>query len=266
MRVREGRRGLLRRRASTVQYDPEEQGVGALGGPGSAGDAQAAPSWEAPGPEGASRERGFRDLSIIWPMIEGEEGEEGVRVSSSVGSLGEPTVEDTLEASGIAEAAARELAELARVEDGPELEGEGDLAPPEARPGEEAGEGTDGEMSQGSALEVEPEPEPEPVLAPKPKPKPKVKSTSRKVKHPAGALRSRGSKVSQDEDASYADELAMTGVAEWDASKDGDEGEEDLFNPRRVEDEALPEDDDHAAWEEERIAAIVREREDWDSL
>ena len=114
--------------------------------------------------------------------------------------------------------------------------------------------------------------------APKPKAtrspsKPKAKSTARKVKHPTGSLKSRNTKGRPE--AVYEEDEALLGVVEWVDHEDDHIEEEDLFNPRRLSDD--PADDDGGAdedpeegseaWaEEERIAALVREREEWDRL
>ncbi|MCK4970505.1 MAG: hypothetical protein KAS77_08260, partial [Thermoplasmata archaeon] len=125
--------------------------------------------------------------------------------------------------------------------------------------------------------EVEPGPAVEPPApkhkAPRSPSKPKAKSTARKVKHPTGSLRSRNKKGRPE--AVYEEDEALLGVVEWVDHEDDHIEEEDLFNPRRLSDS--PADDDGGAaedpeegseaWaEEERIAALVREREEWDRL
>jgi len=208
---------------------------------------------------------------------------DGVPRSGKLRSIEEPSFHDTMEATSIAESAARELAEMARFEEGPDLLPEDDDAPLDAR-------GATGVSTRIEAMgELAPEPGQE--VVPKAERKPNVRSTARKVKHPTGVLKSRGrSKARHDlEEVEFEDDLAMTGVVVWDG-KESDE-EEDLFNPRRLVDE-VPEDavdgpgnedeglDGHHShdsqdgsdstedWdaEEERIAALVREREEWDRL
>ncbi|UCC92625.1 MAG: hypothetical protein JSW25_08155, partial [Thermoplasmata archaeon] len=190
-----------------------------------------------------------------------------------------------MEASSIASSAARELSEMARFEEGPDMDPEEDDAPPDARRDRSLQVG-EVDMEQAGELaealeDIEAEPEPEPPKPKarsksKPKSKPKAKSTARKVKHPTGSLKSRGKKGRPE--AVYEEEEALVGVVEWDGHKDDQIEEEDLFNPRRltdeVEEEADPEggemdgpEEGSEAWaEEERIAAIVREREEWDRL
>ena len=98
----------------------------------------------------------------------------------------------------------------------------------------------------------------------------KVVSTARKVKHPTGSLRSGGKerRPPKAKEVSYDDDIAEEGVVEWEAPSQIEE--DDIFNPRHLED-AAPNPEGHEegseAWaEEERIAALVREREEWDRL
>ena len=98
----------------------------------------------------------------------------------------------------------------------------------------------------------------------------KVKSTARKVKHPTGSLKSGGKRKHHPkvQEEVYDEDMVEEGAVEWEAPSLIEE--EDMFNPRHLED-AVPEPEGHEegseAWaEEERIAALVREREEWDRL
>jgi hypothetical protein len=206
------------------------------------------------------------------------ESQNDVSVTASVRSMDEPTLEDTLEASSIAGSAARELAEMARFEEGPDMEVEEAEMLSEARR-RPSGKGEAvldevGELAEAleEALPEEVPESPKPSRSKGRRPsKPKVKSTARKVKHPTGSLKSKGKKARNE--VVYEEEEALVGVVEWDGHDEDHIEEEDLFNPRRLADE----NDDHEQvdgpdegsdeWaEEERIAALVREREDWDRL
>jgi hypothetical protein len=224
--------------------------------------------------------RNYERLPIVGSIYEtmSREGQSEVGVTASVRSLDGPTLEDTLEASSIAGSAARELAEMARFEEGPDMVPEEADMLPEARrlhSGEtEAVLDEVGELAE-ALEEVIPEEPPEPPKAKRPKGrravKPRVKSTARKVKHPTGSLKSRGKKGRAE--TVYEEEEALVGVVEWDGHDEDQIEEEDLFNPRRLADEEDGDDRDEGPeegsdeWaEEERIAALVREREDWDRL
>jgi hypothetical protein len=143
--------------------------------------------------------------------------------------------------------------------------------PPEARKRRTAPEAELEEALEGFEPDVEPK-QPKPK-AKRSRSKPKVKSSARKVKHPTGSLKSRNEKGRPD--AVYEEEEALLGVVEWKSEEDDAIEEEDMFNPRRLTDDKSDDDDVDTegpaegteAWaEEERIAAIVREREEWDSL
>ena len=102
------------------------------------------------------------------------------------------------------------------------------------------------------------------------KPERKVVSKARKVKHPTGSLKSgrKERRLPKAKEAAYDDDIAEEGVVEWEAPSQIEE--EDVFNPRHLED-AAPDPEGHEEgseeWaEEERIAALVREREEWDRL
>ncbi len=224
----------------------------------------------------ATSHRNYERLPIVGSIYESmtREKAEDVDVTGNVRSLDEPTIDDTIEASNIASSAAKELAEMARFEEGPDMEPEDDDMPPESRPRggdmviDEVGELT--EAMEEVLPEEEPK-SPKPVRA-RSKPKAKAKSTARKVKHPTGSLKSKGKRGRPE--AVYEEEEALVGVVEWNGEEEGIE-EEDLFNPRRLTDDVGgdgpgtdegPEEGSDEWAEEERIAALVREREEWDRL
>jgi hypothetical protein len=237
---------------------------------------------EVPLPKGRSAHRNYERLPIVGAIMatitEDAEPEE-VRYGR-LKSLDEPTVHDTMEAGSIAQSAARELAEMARFEEGPDMEPEDDDLPPEARPRArsiprpkakararpslveefEVSE-VDLDDLEEEHMDVPPEVDELPVTTPKKQ----VRSTARMVTHPTGFLK-KGSRKPQD--GTYDDDLAEEGEVQWEAPSLVEE--EDMFNPRHLED-APPVDDGSEegsdAWaEEERIAALVREREEWDRL
>ena len=76
--------------------------------------------------------------------------------------------------------------------------------------------------------------------------------------------KSRSKSKAKDKDLEYADDLAEEGAVEWEEPDSLEE--EDMFNPRHLEDEGDPKGDEEAWAEEDRIAAIVRERDEWDKL
>ncbi len=226
--------------------------------------------------------RNYERLPIagaIMATIEGEAEAEEVRYGR-VTSLEEPTVHDTMQAGSIAESAARELAEMARFEEGPDLEPEDDDMPPEAKPRARSKPRSKAKAKARPSLveEVEVSEEdldgleeehmdvlPEEDELPVTKPTKQVRSTARRVKHPTGSLKKGSRKV---KDGSYDDDLSEEGEVQWEAPSLVEE--EDMFNPRHLED-APPVDEEteegSEAWaEEERIAALVREREEWDRL
>ncbi|MCK5251736.1 MAG: hypothetical protein KAQ96_02255 [Thermoplasmata archaeon] len=279
MYVEERSRGLFRGSKQRVVY-PTVSPTESMGAPASAHGTLA---YDEPETLVNTRDqRNYERLPIVSSIYESMySGEtENVAITGSLKSLEEPTIHDTMEASNIASTAARELIEMARFEEGPDMDPEEDDMPPESK----KRVAPDGDLmidqvgDLGEAIEmVEPEPEVEPP-APKPKAtrspsKPKAKSTARKVKHPTGSLRSRNKKGRPE--AVYEEDEALLGVVEWVDHEDDHIEEEDLFNPRRLSDD--PGDDDGGAdedpeegseaWaEEERIAALVREREEWDRL
>jgi len=266
----EDRGGLLGRKHKVV-YPTAPKGTG-LGGPTSPHGG----GWYEEPEEASVRPRAGRNyerLPIVGSIYEDMEREPspGLGVTGRLKSIDEPTMDDTIEASAIASSAARELAEMARFEEGPEMESEEDEVPPKTRRRKPSG-GAIATDAVGDLDEIEDLAEASPAPRAHPRAKPAPKSTARKVKHPTGSLKSRGRKMAQE--SVYEEDEALVGVVEWDASRDGDIEEEDLFNPRRLEDDKGDDgaDDDGPRegsdeWaEEERIAALVREREDWDRL
>ena len=237
---------------------------------------------EVPPPKRIPAHRNYERLPIVGAIMAtiGEEaGSEEVRYGM-LKSLDEPTVHDTMEAGSIAESAARELAEMARFEEGPDLEPEDDDLLPGAKPRARSKPRSktkakakpplveDIEVSEldlddleEEHMDVLPEVEELPVTLPKKQ----VRSTARRVKHPTGSLK-KGSRKAQD--GSYDDDLAEEGEVQWEAPSLVEE--EDMFNPRHLEDappvDGEPEEGSDAWAEEERIAALVREREEWDRL
>jgi hypothetical protein len=278
MYVEETTKGFLRRPKQRAVY-PTASASSDLGGPVSP---HGSTGYEEPEDVAPVRpRRNYERLPIVGSIYESmsREESEDVAITGSLKSLEEPTIEDTMEASSIANSAARELAEMARFEEGPDLEPEEDEMPPEAKKARTRHE-DDLDIDQVGELaeameEMEAEPEEEP---PKPKrrrspSKPKAKSTARKVKHPTGSLKSKGKKGRPE--AVYEEEEALVGVVEWAGHEDDQIEEEDLFNPRRLTDDKGDEDvevvegpeEGSESWaEEERIAALVREREEWDRL
>lgn len=231
-------------------------------------------------------QRNYERLPIIGAIMatieeEAEAGPEEVRYGK-LKSLEEPTIHDTMEAGSIAESAARELAEMARFEEGPDMELEDDYLPSEAKPrarskprskAKAKAKAKPSLMEEVEASEVgldDLEEEhidvlPEVDELPVTKHEKQVRSTARKVKHPTGSLKKASRKA---RDGSYDEDLAEEGEVQWEAPSLVEE--EDIFNPRHLED-ASPVDEGHEegsdAWaEEERIAALVREREEWDRL
>ncbi len=260
MHIEKESRGLFRRPRQRVVYSPPESTA-----PADLLEQPSTPLGSAAGSEALEDEvparprRNFERLPIIGPIMESvEHGQVGI--SGKLTSLDEPSVDDTLEAGAIGESAARELAEMARFEEGPDMVPGDDLTSPEAR-AEVPVEAMGIEEEVEPALSV---PEPKPRKGPKAKPV----SKARKVKHPTGALKSRGRPRHADEDVSYEEDMAETGEVQWEAPDQVEE--EDMFNPRHLEDDdGSGEADQEAgdAWaEEERIAALVREREEWDRL
>jgi hypothetical protein len=273
MYVEEKPHGLFRRSKKRVVYPTVSPGQGRNAPVSPHGDG----SYEEP-EDVTPVQRNYERLPIVGSIYKSmeREAEEDIAYTGSLKSMEEPTIHDTMEASSIANSAARELAEIARIEEGPDMEPEEDDLPPESRKravdGGELDVDTVGEIAEETADgELDPEPEPEPPRAPKAKrsrSKPRAKSTARKVKHPTGSLKSRGKKDHHEE--VYEEGEALVGVVEWDGNEDDTIEEEDLFNPRRLEDDhgedEGPEEGSEAWAEEERIASIVREREEWDRL
>jgi hypothetical protein len=283
MYVEERGLGILGRAKHRVVYPTADQAVG-LGAPASPhGDT----GYEEPDQVPPARvHRNYERLPIVGSIYEtmSREAPANVAVTESVRSMDEPTLEDTIEASTIASSAARELSEMARFEEGPDLVADEDEGPTEVR-GRSRARG-DLEVEEVDELaeameEVLPEEEdrtshPKAGSHPKAR-RSKAKSTARQVRHPTGSLKSKG-KAKGERDHQrvvYEDEEALVGVVEWNAEDDDSIEEEDLFNPRRLTDDtgddSTPEDDGpeegSEAWaEEERIAALVREREEWDRL
>ena len=270
MYVEERSRGLFRGSKQHVVYPTVSPSQG-LNAPASA---HGAPAYDEPeAVVNSSGHRNYERLPIVSSIYESmhRDETEDIAFTGSIKSLEEPTIHDTMEASNIASTAARELTEMARFEEGPDMDPEEDDMPPESK----KRVAPDGDLmidqvgELGEAIErVEPEPAVEP-----PAPKPKAKSTARKVKHPTGSLRSRNKKGRPE--AVYEEDEALLGVVEWVDHEDGHIEEEDLFNPRRLTDDSTdddegadedPEEGSEAWAEEERIAALVREREEWDRL
>ncbi len=264
----EERGGLLGRKHKVV-YPTAPRGSG-LGGPPSPRGTGWSEEPEDVEPVPRAR-RNYERLPIVGSIYEDmeREGSPGVGVAGRLRSIDEPTMDDTIEASAIASSAARELAEMARFEGGPDLETEEEDAPRGARARKKTPSRGDLSVdSVGDLSDVEEMAEPPAPPRDQRRTRSVPKSTARKVKHPTGSLKSRGRKVAKE--AIFEEDEALVGVVEWDASRDGDIEEEDLFNPRRLEDDAGDEGDPEEGseeWaEEERIAALVREREDWDRL
>jgi hypothetical protein len=270
MYVEESSRGILRRAKQRVVY-PTASPTADLRPPESPhqGVAYQEPQEVAP----VEAQRNYERLPIVGSIYESmaRNESEDMTVTGSIKSMDEPTIDDTIEASSIASSAARELTEMARFEEGPDMEPEDDDMPPEARKRRTAPEAELEEALEGFEPDVEPK-QPKPK-AKRSRSKPKVKSSARKVKHPTGSLKSRNEKGRPD--AVYEEEEALLGVVEWKSEEDDAIEEEDMFNPRRLTDDKSDDDDVDTegpaegteAWaEEERIAAIVREREEWDSL
>lgn len=266
----EERGGLLGRKHKVV-YPTAPKGTG-LGGPPSPHGA----GWYEVPEEAPVRPRAGRNyerLPIVGSIYEDMERETSpvVGVAGRLRSIDEPTMDDAIGASAIASSAARELAEMARFEEGPDLEPEGDDASPRARRRTPSG-GSPSTDAVGDLGDVDELAEPPPPPRAHGRAGHAPKSTARKVKHPTGALKSRGRKAARE--AVLEEDGALVGVVEWDGSRDGDIEEEDLFNPRRLEDErdvegvddGGPEEGSDEWAEEERIAALVREREEWDRL
>ncbi len=293
MHVEQTKGGLFRRSKQKVVYSTYSAPDSALEGEttttyysppssphGSAG-AEEEPLEVLP-PKRMSAHRNYERLPIVGAImatIEEEAEPEEVR-HGRLKSLDAPTVQDTMEAGSIAESAARELAEMARFEEGPDLGLEDGDLPPEAKPRArskprskakakakpslmEAVEVSEVDLDdlEEEHMDVLPEVDELPVT----KPKKQVRSTARKVKHPTGSLKKASRKA---QDGSYDDDLAEEGEVQWEAPSMVEE--EDIFNPRHLKD-APPEDEGPEegsdAWaEEERIAALVREREEWDRL
>jgi len=265
---------VLEREMATTDYSPPTSPHGYAG--------VAEEPLEVPAPKGMPSHRNYERLPIVGAIMAtmGEDAESEEIRYGRLKSLDEPTVHDTMEAGSIAENAARELAEMARFEEGPDLDPEDDDMPPEAKPRarskprskakakarspvveevEVSGEGLDD--LEDEHLDVSSEVDDLPAE----KPKKQVRSTARRVQHPTGSLK-KGSR--KPKDGSYDDDLAEEGEVQWEAPSLVEE--EDMFNPRHLED-APPADDEpeegSEAWaEEERIAALVREREEWDRL
>jgi hypothetical protein len=259
MHIEVERHGLFRRPQRRIVYSPSE------GSDDSLGHGDGAPSIDEDLVPVAPRKRGkakanFERLPIIGPIMSSIEDEDpSLGYDGSLTSLEEPTVHDTIEAGTIAESAAKELAEMARFEDGPDMEPEEDLLPPEARP----------ELLPGEEEVEEEAPKPKRAGATKARArtKPKPKSTARKVKHPTGTLKSRSRAKKKTEEMVYENEVTEVGVVDWEEPSSVEE--EDMFNPRHLEDDDEGDEEkvDSEAWaEEERIAAIVRERDEWDRL
>jgi hypothetical protein len=295
MHVERTKGGIFRRSKQKAVYSSSGAPDSALGGEmtttyysppssphGSAGVAEE--PLEVPPPERTSAQRNYERLPIIGAIMAtiGEEAEaepEEVRYGK-MKSLEEPTVHDTMEAGSIAESAARELAEMARFEEGPDLELEDDDLSPRAKPrarskprSKAKAKAKPPSMEEIEVSEVgldDIEEEHIDVLSevdelPVSTDKKQVRSTARKVKHPTGSLKKASRKA---QDGSYDEDLAEEGEVQWEAPSLVEE--EDMFNPRHLED-APPADEEHEegsdAWaEEERIAALVREREEWDRL
>jgi len=274
MYVEERSRGFFHRSKQTVVYPTAAPSEGTLS-PGSPHDH--AEYLDADDVVPFRGHRNYERLPIVGSIYESMKREEAedIAYTASIKAIEEPTIHDTMEASAIASNAARELTEMARFEEGPDMEPEEDDLPPEAKRRSSKGTGELADAIEEMNAEVEPEP-----LQPAPKTRrsrPKAKSTARKVRHPTGHLKSRNNKGRPE--AVYEEEEALVGVVEWRGSEDDTIEEVDLFNPRRLTDdkgddeaegEAEVEEDPHEgteAWaEEERIAALVREREDWDRL
>jgi hypothetical protein len=188
--------------------------------------------------------------SIIEPPMEPRPETQRAKGKVRIKAHVPPTMEEAIEATTIAEKAANELAEMARLEEGPDVE-------PEL-------------VEEAIIEEIEEEFELPTEELPKPKPKAKkARSASKSIKHPTGALKSRAkrSRAAREEEK-YDEDLSVTGTAVWEREESIEE--EDLFNPRRIEDEESGVEDDGTGdaidYEEERIASIVREREEWDRL
>jgi hypothetical protein len=260
MHVETKRRGILGRKKETVVYEEvpaSPADVAAVTGPHVATDAPAHLA-------AASVHRNYERLPIVGSIYADMKREDDTVAYGSVKSLEEPTIHDTLEASTIASTAAKELTEMARFEEGPDLEPEEDDMPPEAKaPLATEADLLEPDMAVGEMAEevTGPAAGPEVETPSKPKRKKAPKSTARKVKHPTGALKSRKREVQETE---YHEEEAEPASAEWEGPETVEE--EDLFNPRGLADDDGPQEGSDAWAEEERIAAIVREREEWDRL
>lgn len=260
MHVETKRRGILGRKRETVVYEEmpaSPADVAAVTGPGIAADAPAHVV-------AASVHRNYERLPIVGSIYADMHREDDTVAYGSVKSLEEPTIHDTIEASNIASTAAKELAEMARYEEGPDMEPEEDDMPPETKaPLATEVDLLEPGMTVGELVKEvqDPRPGPEAEASSGPKRKKVPKSTARKVKHPTGALKSRKREV---QEAEYHEDEAETAAAEWDGPETVEE--EDLFNPRGLADDDGPPEGSDAWAEEERIAAIVREREEWDRL
>jgi hypothetical protein len=289
MYVEERGRGIFGRHKHRAVYPTANPDPG-LGAPVSPHGNQGFAEVEEAAPLGGHRN--YERLPIVGSIYESMKREEpeDVAYTGSVRSMEEPTIHDTMEASTIASAAARELAEMARFEEGPDMEPEEDDLPPESRKGPSKkpskGSSKRSPRKRAEVVEVVEEEEPGEELYPDPGPpevppapkrsKPKARSTARQVKHPAGSLKSGGRKARAE--VVYEEDEALVGVVEWDGSQEDHIEEEDLFNPRRLTDEGGddgdgateaedgPEEGSEEWAEEERIAALVREREEWDRL
>jgi hypothetical protein len=271
MYVEETSKGIFRRSKRRAVY-PTASPSSDLGGPVSPHEGAGYEEVSEATPVRARRN--YERLPIVGSIYESMSSDESEDVSytGTVKSLDEPTIHDTMEASSIASSAARELTEMARFEEGPDMEPEEDDLPPEARKARTPQVGELAEALEEMEAQEVTEP-PKPKKKKRTPSKPKAKSTARQVKHPTGSLKSKGKKGRPE--AVYEEEEALVGVVEWDGHEDDHIEEEDLFNPRRLkddtgaEDEAVdegPEEGSEAWAEEERIAAIVREREEWDRL
>jgi hypothetical protein len=266
MHVEKERGGLFHRGRERIVYSPAE----GMDAPTGVNESPLEGSEELI-PREHMVKKNFERLPIVGPIIHSMEEKGEVSYTGTISAVEEPGVHDTLEASTIAESAAQDLAEMARYEDGPDMEPEEDTLPPEAKGDLVAKEIQVGEVvSELEEVDIDDLD----VDLPKVKAKPKAKSTARKVKHPAGALksRSRSKARSKAEVMEYDDDMADAAKADW-VKSDALE-EEDMFNPRRLEDEQPPGDaieegseEGSDEWaEEERIAALMRERDEWDKL
>ncbi|MCK4970850.1 MAG: hypothetical protein KAS77_09990, partial [Thermoplasmata archaeon] len=221
MHVERTKGGIFRRSKQKAVYSSYSAPDGALGEEmtttyssppssphGSAGVAEE--PLEVVSPERTHAQRNYERLPIIGAIMAtiGEEAEaepepEEIRYGK-LKSLDEPTVHDTMEAGSIAESAARELAEMARFEEGPDLELDDDDLPPEAKPRARSKSRSKAKAKakppsveevevsevglddlEEEHMDVLPEVEELPVTLPKKQ----VRSTARRVKHPTGSLK-----------------------------------------------------------------------------